>query len=85
MENNWHNITCAPNSIVINSGDMLNVCSNGYYPSTTHQVINPKNTELNVSRMSSPLFLHPNEEVALSSKYTAGSYLLERLRELGLK
>ena len=85
MDGNWHDIACDPNSIVINSGDMLNVCSNGYYPSTTHQVINPINNELNVSRMSSPLFLHPNEEVILSKDYTAGSYLLERLKELGLK
>ena len=85
MDKKWHDIKCDPNSIVINSGDMLNVCSNGYYPSTTHQVINPRNEELNISRMSSPLFLHPNEEVILSSQYTAGSYLLERLKELGLK
>ena len=81
----WHDIECNSNCIVINSGDMLNVCSNGYYPSTTHQVVNPKNQEFNISRMSSPLFLHPDDQIKLSDKYTAGSYLLERLKELGLK
>jgi hypothetical protein len=36
------------------------------------------------SRISLPLFLHPSPEVQLSEKYTAGSYLNERLRELGV-
>jgi len=85
LRGDWHDIECDSDCIVINSGDMLNVCSNGYYPSTTHQVINPNNQEINISRMSSPLFLHPNEGTKLSEEYTAGSYLLERLKELGLK
>jgi len=32
-----------------------------------------------------PLFLHPRDEVKLSNKYTASSYLKERLLEIGLK
>ena len=36
-------------------------------------------------RVSMPLFLHPRAEVRLSARHTAGSYLEERLRELGLK
>jgi hypothetical protein len=32
-----------------------------------------------------PLFLHPWPEVRLSDRHTAGSYLDERLREIGLK
>ena len=84
LHGEWHDIACDINSIVVNSGDMLNVCSSGYYPSTTHRVINPIDSN-NISRMSTPLFLHPNDKVQLSTKYTAGSYLLERLKELGLK
>jgi hypothetical protein len=34
--------------------------------------------------MSLPLFLHPRPEVVLSPRYTANSYLSERLRELAL-
>jgi hypothetical protein len=34
--------------------------------------------------MSMPLFLHPRPEVVLSSRYTAGSYLGQRLQELGV-
>ena len=62
---------------------MLQECSQNYYPSTTHRVNNPKTD--NVSRYSMPLFLHPRDEVSLSDRYTAKSYLEERLKQLGLK
>ena len=82
---NWHDISCDPGCIAINAGDMLQEASNGYFPSTTHQVINPDNNIDNKSRFSMPLFLHPRDEVVLSKKYTAKEYLDERLREIGLK
>jgi hypothetical protein len=31
------------------------------------------------------LFVHPRPDVVLSERYTADSYLQERLRELGVK
>ena len=80
----WINIKSEKGQIVINIGDMLQEASQGYFPSTTHRVINPKMTE-NLSRYSIPLFLHPRPEVVLSNRYTADSYLLERLKEIGLK
>ena len=64
---------------------MLEEASGGYYPSTTHRVVNPDNDSSNDSRYSMPLFLHPRNEVVLSEKYTAGKYLDERLEEIGLK
>mgnify|MGYP001303117802 FL=1 len=64
---------------------MLNQVSEGYFPSTTHQVINPNNQIKNESRYSMPLFLHPRDEVILSKDYTAGQYLKERIKEIGLK
>ena len=81
---NWLDVTTDKNTIVINSGDMLNMASDNYYPSTTHRVINP-DPHSNVSRYSMPLFLHPRDEVVLNENYTAGSYLQERLEEIGLK
>ena len=84
LNGEWHDIVCDKNTIVVNSGDMLKIASNNYYPSTTHRVINP-DLNSNVSRYSMPLFLHPRDEVKLSTKHTAGSYLNERLREIGLK
>ena len=81
---NWVDIKSEKGQIIVNIGDMLQEASSGYFPSTVHRVINPKASE-NVSRYSIPLFLHPRPEVILSSRYTAHSYLLERLQEIGLK
>ena len=80
----WHDISCDKNMLVVNSGDMLSMASNSYYPSTTHRVINPKKSK-NVSRYSMPLFLHPKDNVVLNETHTARSYLDERLKEIGLK
>jgi isopenicillin N synthase-like dioxygenase len=83
MNGKWHNVSTDKNTIVVNSGDMLKMASGNYYPSTTHRVVNP-NPTLNVSRYSMPLFLHPRDEVILDKEHTAGSYLKERLKEIGL-
>ncbi|MBC7691193.1 MAG: isopenicillin N synthase family oxygenase [Methylotenera sp.] len=80
----WHEVECDPGTIVVNSGDMLKLASDHYYPSTTHQVINPSGPLGKVSRYSMPLFLHPKKDVKLSSTHTAATYLAERLREIGL-
>ncbi len=84
MNGKWHNVSTDINTIVVNSGDMLNMASENYYPSTTHRVVNPDPT-LNVSRYSMPLFLHPRDDVILDKEHTAGSYLKKRLQEIGLK
>ena len=81
----WHDVSCDPGCLAINTGDMLQEASGGYYPSTTHQIINPGGTISNVSRYSMPLFLHPRDNVQLSDGYTAREYLDERLAEIGLK
>jgi isopenicillin N synthase-like dioxygenase len=64
---------------------MLQEASQGYFPSTSHRVINPTGENAAKSRISLPLFLHPRNEVVLSEKHTHASYLLERLKELGVK
>ena len=75
-------VPCDFGNLIINIGDMLQEASAGYYPSTTHRVVNPEGTDTRKSRISLPLFLHPRPEVVLSDRYTAGAYLTERLREL---
>ncbi|MBO6814954.1 MAG: isopenicillin N synthase family oxygenase [Rhizobiaceae bacterium] len=80
----WHDVPCNSGYITINSGDMLSKATGGYYPSTPHRVVNPPDQE-NRSRYSMPLFVHPRPEVQLDEKQTAGEYLDERLREIGLK
>lgn len=81
----WHNVPSDFGMLVVNIGDMLDEASRGYYPSTQHRVLNPTGADALKSRVSLPLFLHPRPEVVLSERYTAGSYLDERLIELGAK
>jgi len=85
LNGNWHSINCDPGQLAFNSGDMLQMATRGFYPSTTHQVVNPVGEAARKPRFSMPFFFHPRPEVRLSKMYTAGSYLQERLNELGLK
>jgi isopenicillin N synthase-like dioxygenase len=85
VKGGWHDVPCDPGTIVVNVGDMLQRCSQHYYPSTTHRVINPEGEFARQPRLSMPLFLHARPEVKISPTQTAQEYLDERLRELGLK
>lgn len=80
----WLDVPYGHNYIVINAGDMLQEMTDHYYPSTTHRVLNPVGEAAKQPRISTPLFCHPREEVVLSDKHTAASYLHERLTEQGL-
>jgi len=81
-DGNWLDVPCDFGNLIINIGDMLQEASGGYFPSTTHRVINPEGQDCTKARISLPLFLHPRPDVVLSSRYTAGAYLQERLEEL---
>lgn len=95
----WIPVTALPDQIVINVGDMLDRLTNHKLKSTIHRVINPPADKLKTSRFSIPFFMHPRAEMDLTclascvtddnpKKYvdmTAGDFLDERLRELGLK
>lgn len=82
IHGNWHDVPCDFGSIAINAGDMLQLASGGYYPSTTHRVMNPTGEGATRSRLSLPLFLHPADDVELAAGRTAFSYLQERIAEL---
>ncbi len=86
LQGNWHDVPCDEGMITINSGDMLKLASQQYFPSTTHRVINPTGDgEIkNTSRYSLPMFLHPNPSVYLGEGMTADDYLKKRLAEIGL-
>jgi isopenicillin N synthase-like dioxygenase len=98
-EEEWLDIVPGENEIVINVGDMLQRLTNNYLKSTTHRVVNPPKEEWHVPRLSIPFFLHPKSEMPLDclaicvsennplhyEPITAGEYLDERLREIGLK
>jgi isopenicillin N synthase-like dioxygenase len=98
-ENKWVPIMPEADEIVINVGDMLQRLTNNYLKSTTHRVVNPPREEWRLPRLSIPFFLHPVSNMDLSclpgcvtadnplhyEPITAGAYLDERLREIGLK
>lgn len=78
----WHDVPCDFGLLIVNTGDMLAEASAQHYPSTVHRVLNPHGEAALKSRISLPLFLHPRPDVVLSERYSADSYLKERLREL---
>jgi isopenicillin N synthase-like dioxygenase len=80
----WLDVPCDFGNLIVNIGDMLQEASGHYFPSTTHRVINPEGTDVTKARISLPLFLHPRPDVKLSERHTAGTYLHERLTELGV-
>lgn len=98
-KNEWVSILPEADEIVINVGDMLQRLTNNYLKSTTHRVVNPPREEWHLPRLSIPFFLHPVSSMSLAclpscitpenplhyAPVTAGEYLDERLREIGLK
>ncbi|MEI6881233.1 MAG: 2-oxoglutarate and iron-dependent oxygenase domain-containing protein [Bacteroidota bacterium] len=95
----WVGITALPEQLVVNVGDMLQRLTNNKLKSTTHRVVNPPREQWANPRFSIPFFLHPRSDMRLdclescvTSDYqrhyepiSAGEYLNERLREIGLR
>ena len=98
-ENEWFPVKAYGEDLVVNVGDMLQRLTNNKLKSTTHRVVNPPRELMQNSRYSVPFFLHPKSGMDLSclpscidaenpkqyDDITAGEYLDERLREIGLK
>lgn len=93
----WMPVHTGFDTIVVDAGDMLQNLTNGLYKSTTHRVVNP--ADATSERFSMPCFIHARSEVDLTplpscvartggvAKFpslTAGQYLAQRLREIGL-
>ncbi|MBX3156133.1 MAG: isopenicillin N synthase family oxygenase [Deltaproteobacteria bacterium] len=92
----WMPVHTGFDTIVVDAGDMLQNVTNGLYRSTTHRVVNP--TDSSSERYSMPCFIHADRDVDLSPlpsciartgaarypRITAGEYLAQRLREIGL-
>jgi len=95
----WIDAIAEPDELMINVGDMLSRHTNNKLKSTIHRVINPPRELWGTSRYSIPFFMHPISEMKLDvldsciddnnpkqfDDITAGAFLDERLRELGLK
>lgn len=97
LDGEWIDAIATPDELMINVGDMLSRHTNNRLKSTIHRVINPERTQ-NESRYSIPFFMHPKLDMPLNvlphcisedqpkqyEDITAGEFLNERLRELGL-
>ncbi len=95
-DGSWLPVRSLPGQIIVDSGDMLQQLTNGLLQSTTHRVVN--RGEGRDRRFSMPFFVHPRPEVDLTPlpscvaktatqrfpSITAGAYLMQRLREIGL-
>ncbi|QCE43015.1 isopenicillin N synthase family dioxygenase [Psychroserpens sp. NJDZ02] len=95
----WIDAIAEADELMINVGDMLSRHTNNKLKSTIHRVINPPKELWGTSRYSIPFFMHPISEMKLDvldscideenpkqfDDITAGQFLDERLRELGLK
>jgi len=95
----WIPITALPEQLVVNVGDMLERLTNKKLKSTIHRVVNPPRHLMNTPRYSIPFFMHPRSEMSLAGlpstvdkehpklwdDITAGDFLNQRLREIGLK
>ena len=95
----WIDAIAEPDELMINVGDMLSRHSNNKLKSTIHRVTNPPKELWGTSRYSIPFFMHPVSDMKLDvlencidknnpkkfEDITAGEFLDERLRELGLK
>ena len=90
----WLDVNSKPGQIVVDTGDMMSRITNDVLPATTHRVINPETDS--EARYSMPYFVHPHSQAMLSClkscegtgrKYediTAGDFLIQRLKEIGL-
>lgn len=95
----WMPVAVDADTIVVNVGDMLERLTNGRLRSTIHRVVNPPPERCHEARLSMPFFMHPKAGMDLSAldacidaehpkqfeDITAGAFLQERLREIGLK
>ncbi len=95
----WLAVSPPPGCIVVNIGDMLQRLTNGVLPSTPHRVVNPAPERRGVAHYSTPFFLHfapdylirtlpecvgPERPDRHPEPITAGAFLRERLRAIGL-
>ena len=94
----WVDAIAENDELVINVGDMLSRHTNNRLKSTIHQVVNPERELWGTSRYSIPFFMHPVSDMDLSvlenciseenpkqyEDITAGEFLTQRLREIGL-
>ena len=89
-DGSWIKVSPSSKAIVCNIGDMMQLVTDQKLKSTTHRVIQEKQTE-SKPRYSIPFFLHPAPSINLKSIYRdndegilANDFLDQRLKEIKL-
>jgi len=86
----WRPVEPPPGAIVLDTGDMMQLVTEGRLPATTHRVVNPPSAAADRPRYSMPFFVHPRPRVRLDPiggggpGPTAEAFLRQRLRETGV-
>ncbi len=94
-DGSWRPIHALKGQMIVDSGDMIQNLTNGYFRATTHRVVNPNNSRSR--RFSMPFFAHPRYDVSLDPlascvaktggkklypPISAGAYLEQRIKEI---
>lgn len=82
LQGKWHHF---PNEhredIVINIGEMLSICTRGYFKGTCHRVAMPTSNDASDARYSNAFFLNPYDAVQLDETRTALSCLQNHINK----
>jgi isopenicillin N synthase-like dioxygenase len=90
---NWIAAPAIPDTVVVNTGDLMQRWTNDIFCSTKHRVMIPSDNKVNESRYSMAFFCHPNDDTEIACLEScqkkqspiylpilAGEYLLSRLQ-----
>ncbi|MEH2269620.1 MAG: 2-oxoglutarate and iron-dependent oxygenase domain-containing protein [Nostoc sp.] len=89
----WIAAPAIPDTVIVNTGDLMQRWTNHVFCSTKHRVMIPSGNRVNQSRYSMAFFCHPNdhteiaclescqkEQLPIYPPILAGEYLLQRLQ-----
>jgi isopenicillin N synthase-like dioxygenase len=89
----WITAPSIPDTVIVNTGDLMQRWTNHVFCSTKHRVIIPNDSKVKQSRYSVAFFCHPNDDIEIACLEScqnhhspieppilAGEYLLSRLQ-----
>lgn len=86
----WLAVEVPPDTMVCDTGDMMQLLTGRRLPATTHRVVNPPGAEAG-ARLSMPFFLHPHPDAVLAPisgdapPVVTRDFFHARLREIGVE
>ena len=87
----WMAVEVPPDTMVCDTGDMMQLLTGRRLPATTHRVVNPRGGGQDGARLSMPFFLHPHPDAMLTPMSGDAAAVLtrdffhQRLREIGVE